>query len=830
MRLTSLRGKWRAAAEAAVSMAVDEQRRREAQARQSLLGELQQAIAAIRQEQRLQLLVCDDEDAYFRLLLSSEGTEKDRELVEVLTKVDRDLKKFANEGCDIENPPSSMNNNRASSFSSSSAEAAAMRRSALNQLLPFERSVPVFAKLMPFQQDAVRWLVDTCFVKGLSCILADDMGLGKTVQAIAMLSALQALRRAACPATSRPRAQKSRSRGKVGASLNDDEAGVHITLVLSPLSTIPHWVAEFERFGLLSSFRVFPLNGLREEREAMAGAALDYIDHLSDDEESSNDEGAGMRRDVVIVAPHDMFAKPLTGKFSKLRSVTYSCLIVDEAQRLKNTECGLYRVLTTSLRLAPGATKLILTGTPLQNNILELFALLEFLLPASFSKKRHAEIALLMDRLLKKKTGGSVSQDYELQMLLCKRVHRLFGPLMLRREKVDVLDQLPRKDEHTITCPIVPFQRWLLELATTGTMRLPAFGYGKSAAARKILLHPYMVRHDFYIDDNIVRCCGRMILLDFMLNFFIRTKHKTLIFVWNTTVIDIIVTYLEFKQIGYVVLDGRVSTADRQTRISSFFDDPTFAVPVFILSKGAGGVGLNLQAADTVILFDTDYNPMKDVQALSRAFRVGQDKHVKVFRLHCDHPVEKRTAAIVSQKVLLSDKVVLAGKYDRESTDEQREAIVRRLLAVNGDGSTEELTHCVEESGKMERDDDDDGSAEEARDDQEAPRRAADIITAAAAAAEPPSPPVDVFAAIDDALLKVPEAEYRAFCEAAAGLLPRTVDETALMEAGFARQFLPTLAVQGRVAAPRPPRSVHHHDLFGSDDTTCTGSRKRPRE
>ncbi|KAF8819061.1 hypothetical protein IE077_000222 [Cardiosporidium cionae] len=196
---------------------------------------------------------------------------------------------------------------------------------------------------------------------------------------------------------------------------------------------------------------------------------------------------------------------------------------------------------------------------------------------------------------------------------------------------------------------------------------------------RKIVNHPYLFLDEYLINDDLYRVAGKFEVLDRMLPKFLHFKHKILIFSQMTQLMDIFGDYLTFKGIKYHRLDGAIGLQERKERMD-FFNDPEDDTLVFMLSTRAGGLGLNLQAADTVILFDSDFNPHQDLQAACRAHRVGQQNEVRVFRLITISGVEELILTKAQHKLNIDEKVIQAGMFNTGSTDEDREERLRSIL------------------------------------------------------------------------------------------------------------------------------------------------------
>ena len=513
--------------------------------------------------------------------------------------------------------------------------------------------------LLPFQVEGVMWMYHHLFQNGLNGVLADDMGLGKTVQTIAFLYVLM---------------------------MEKNHFGPH--MICAPLSTVGNWQSEFERFAP-GAFRVISLSDFGDDESIRKFLKQKKGSTWSRPSAGGSSWANGGPTEYnhpyggdVVIVPHHTFARKLRRTQSQLlNQVQWEYIVVDEAQRIKSKESVLYR------RLAKASAKyrLALTGTPLQNDVEEVWSVLSFLMPKHFTDNDTARMGTVFQALKEQQRrrkreekraeaeGDETNEDLiedidEKEVAMCLQIHRLLRPLFLRRAKAAVLGQLPKKEEHVIHCPLSAMQREWLSDATKCK---------NAQEARKILLHPYLMMEEFRINEDVARDSGKARVIDAMLKFLISTGHKTLIFCAWTKPLDVIETLLWVRKWPYVRLDGMTKSEDRPGLIAKFHEDPS--VQVFLLSKGAGGVGLNLQVADTVILLDVDYNPQRDIQALSRVYRVGQTKDVKVYRLITDTAVEQRMFDIASTKQKMERKVIQAGGYDLHTTDAERDGLLRTL-------------------------------------------------------------------------------------------------------------------------------------------------------
>ncbi|CAD7080477.1 unnamed protein product [Hermetia illucens] len=515
-----------------------------------------------------------------------------------------------------------------------------------------QASILVNGKLKEYQIKGLEWLV-SLYNNNLNGILADEMGLGKTIQTIGLITYLM-------------------ERKKVNGPF----------LVIVPLSTLPNWVLEFEKWApavVVVSYKGSPA-GRRSVQNQMRATKFN-----------------------VLLTTYEYVIKDK----AVLAKLQWKYMIIDEGHRMKNHHCKLTQVLNTHYN-APH--RLLLTGTPLQNKLPELWALLNFLLPSifkscsTFEQWFNAPFAT---------TGEKVELNEEETILIIRRLHKVLRPFLLRRLKKEVESQLPDKVEYIIKCEMSGLQRVLYKhmqskgvLLTDGSEK-GKHGKGGAKALmntivqlRKLCNHPFMFQHieEKYCDHigghgvvsgpDLYRVSGKFELLDRILPKLKATNHRVLLFCQMTQCMTIIEDYLGWRQFGYLRLDGTTKAEDRGDLLKKFNakDSDYF---VFLLSTRAGGLGLNLQAADTVVIFDSDWNPHQDLQAQDRAHRIGQRNEVRVLRLMTVNSVEERILAAARYKLNMDEKVIQAGMFDQKSTGSERQQFLQTILHQD-DGDEEE--------------------------------------------------------------------------------------------------------------------------------------------
>ena len=438
------------------------------------------------------------------------------------------------------------------------------------------------------------------------------MGLGKTVQTIAFLSMLH--------------------RYKTNGPF----------LVVVPVSTIRNWEREFAKWAPHIYLTTYTGN-----QEARRLIRLHEFHHSS----KKVSKGKNFKFEVLLTSYNMIMQDDST-----LRKFKYEVLVVDEVQRLKNQTSKLFR----SLFHYDINFKLLLTGTPLQNTLQELFVLLHFLDPESFPSEKGF-LSQFGDDVL---TGEQH----------ISKLHKLLAPHMLRRVKADVLDGLPGKEEFIVRVEMSEMQleyyRAILTrnyniLCGTNTGRTTKISLTNIVTElQKCCNHPFLFQGaepptksaDEAI-ELLVKSSGKLLLLDKMLDRLKAHGHRVLIFSQMTRMLDILEDYLFYKDYSYERIDGSITGPERQERIDRFNaeDSDHFC---FLLSTRAGGLGINLATADTVIIYDSDWNPHNDIQALSRAHRIGQEKRVMIYRMVTRSSVEESIIQRAKKKMMIEYLVV----------------------------------------------------------------------------------------------------------------------------------------------------------------------------
>lgn len=444
-------------------------------------------------------------------------------------------------------------------------------------------------QLHAYQLEGLNWLRYS-WGQGTDTILADEMGLGKTIQTITFLYSLY---------------KEGHCKGPF--------------LVSVPLSTIINWEREFETWA--PDFYVVTYVGDKDARTVIREHELSF------------EEGAvrGGNKACKIRTNSVKFHVLLTSyelvsiDAALLSSVEWAVLVVDEAHRLKNNQSKFFRILNSyNIRY-----KLLLTGTPLQNNLEELFHLLNFLCPDKFNDLNSFQNEF-----------ADLAKEEQV-----KRLHDMLGPHMLRRLKADVLKNMPTKSEFIVRVELSPMQKkYYKYILTRNFEALNSRTGGQQVSLLNIMMdlkkccnHPYLfpvasqeapsLPNGMYEINALTKASGKLVLLQKMLRLLKEQGHRVLIFSQMTKMLDILEDFLEGEGYKYERIDGGITGTMRQDAIDRF-NAPGAQQFVFLLSTRAGGLGINLATADTVVIYDSDWNPHNDIQAFSRAHRIGQANKV----------------------------------------------------------------------------------------------------------------------------------------------------------------------------------------------------------
>ncbi|XP_044064783.1 chromodomain-helicase-DNA-binding protein 4 isoform X5 [Siniperca chuatsi] len=477
--------------------------------------------------------------------------------------------------------------------------------------------------LHPYQLEGLNWLRFS-WAQATDTILADEMGLGKTVQTAVFLYSLY---------------KEGHSKGPF--------------LVSAPLSTIINWEREFEMWA--PDMYVVTYVGDKDSRAVIRENEFSFEGNAI----RGGKKASKMKKDStvkfhVLLTSYEL----ITIDQAVLGSIEWACLVVDEAHRLKNNQSKFFRVLNNY----PLQHKLLLTGTPLQNNLEELFHLLNFLTPERFNN---------LEGFLEE--FADIAKEDQI-----KKLHDMLGPHMLRRLKADVFKHMPSKTELIVRVELSPMQKKYYKFILTRNFEaLNTRGGGNQVSLLNVVMdlkkccnHPYLfpaaateapkLPNGMYEGNALTKSSGKLMLLQKMMRKLKEGGHRVLVFSQMTKMLDLLEDFLENEGYKYERIDGGVTGNLRQEAIDRFNAPgaPQFA---FLLSTRAGGLGINLASADTVIIYDSDWNPHNDIQAFSRAHRIGQNRKVMIYRFVTKASVEERITQVAKKKMMLTHLVVRPG-------------------------------------------------------------------------------------------------------------------------------------------------------------------------
>ncbi|KAF8323155.1 hypothetical protein DL93DRAFT_632947 [Clavulina sp. PMI_390] len=495
-------------------------------------------------------------------------------------------------------------------------------------------------KLKPFQLDGLRWLFN-CWWNHQHCILADEMGLGKTVQIATFIGTLVR------------------------------EKKIFPILIVVPNSTITNWVREMELWA--PGVRVVMFAGSAKSREIIAQYEL-----VNPSTQSSK------LAYHVLLATYDSITNPRDfGPIFK-RVPRWEVTIVDEGQRLKSDGSLIFK----RMKELNSKHRILMTGTPINNNIREMFNLLNYLDPDVWNDLPAYEAKFDPDNLTEE---------------LVKELHGILRPYFLRRVKADVMKDLPRKHEVIVPVNMTTLQLEVWKSILNNSPQLLA-NLAQNAAQvqggttvklsgkvnmnnalmqiRKSLQHPYLVSLELEqptdsraeAHKQLVEASTKLRFLQMMLPKLKARGHRVLLFSQFTIALNIIEDFLMGEGYKYLRLDGDTPSRQRQKDMDAF-NKPGADYFIYILSTKAGGVGINLWSADVVILHDVDFNPHNDLQAIARAHRMGQKKPVLVFTLMVKDSAEEKMVEIGKKKLIL-DHVIVKKMDDEDVQDNSLQSML----------------------------------------------------------------------------------------------------------------------------------------------------------
>ena len=495
----------------------------------------------------------------------------------------------------------------------------------------------IYPSLFSYQQTGVQWLWEL-YSQQVGGIIGDEMGLGKTIQIIAFL------------------------------------AGLHYSgmlkkpvIVVCPATVMKQWVNEFHRWWPPLRVSILHTSGsgmLNVRREAEIEDELEYEDYSGGSTRSKSHKSAKMILDRVTRDGHVLVTtySGLQTYAELLIPTDWGYAVLDEGHKIRNPNTAI-TIYCKELRTH---NRVILSGTPMQNNLTELWSLFDFIFPmrlgtlVSFRTQFETPI----------KMGGYANASnlqVETAMKCAETLKDTISPYLLQRYKIDVAADLPKKSERVLFCKLTKLQRdsyeWFLD-----SEEMKSIIAGKRQALygvdilRKICNHPDLVEHKTLSKKvgyayGSGHKSGKMQVVKALLEMWKKRGHKTLLFAQHRIMLDILERFIKgMEGFKYRRMDGSTNIKDRQDLVDEFNRDQN--IHVFLLTTKVGGLGVNLTGADRVIIYDPDWNPSTDVQARERAWRLGQKREVEIYRLMTAGTIEEKIYHRQIFKQFLTNKIL----------------------------------------------------------------------------------------------------------------------------------------------------------------------------
>lgn len=496
----------------------------------------------------------------------------------------------------------------------------------------------IFPALFDYQKTGVEWLWEL-YSQNVGGIVGDEMGLGKTIQAISFVAGLHYSKMLTKP-----------------------------VIVVCPATVMKQWVNEFHRWwpalrvSILHSSGTGMLNTRREEqleRDMELRSYGDYDDTLTGAGKAAKKIVEKVKRDGhVLVTTYT----GLQTYAEFLVPVDWETAILDEGHKIRNPDAA----VTIHCKELRTPSRIILSGTPMQNNLVELWSLFDFIFPMRLGTlvnfRNQFELPI--------KRGGYANAsnlDFETAVQCAETLKDAVSPYLLQRFKVDVAADLPQKKEQVLFCKLTRQQRQAYEgFLGSDDMRSIADGkrqmlYGIDLL-RKICNHPDLIDHKdlskkAHYDYGAAYKSGKMQVVKELLSLWVKGGHKTLLFAQHRIMLDILEKYIgRLPGINYRRMDGETPIKNRQDMVDEFNNDPN--LHVFLLTTKVGGLGVNLTGANRVIIYDPDWNPSTDIQARERSWRLGQKREVEIYRLMSAGTIEEKIYHRQIFKQFLTNKVL----------------------------------------------------------------------------------------------------------------------------------------------------------------------------
>ena len=497
----------------------------------------------------------------------------------------------------------------------------------------------IFPSLFNYQQTGVQWLWEL-YSQQVGGIVGDEMGLGKTIQIIAFLAGLHYSKKITKP-----------------------------ILVVAPATVMKQWVNEFHtwwppfRVSILHSSGSGMINVGRESR--YEDELMSTLPNSANPKPVTKDQKSA-RRIVERVAKE---GHVLVTTYSGLQSYAnlliptdWEYAVLDEGHKIRNPNTAV-TIYCKELRTA---NRVILSGTPMQNNLVELWSLFDYVFPMRLGTlvnfRQQFEFPI--------RQGGyanATNLQVQTAMKCAETLKDTISPYLLQRFKADVASDLPKKSEQVVYCPLTKLQRDAYK-AFLGSDDLKAIMSGKRQVLygidilRKICNHPDLQNHKVLApktdyDYGSGSKSGKLKVVKNLLELWKEQGHKTLLFAQHRIMLDILEKFIRsMRGLKYHRMDGATAISARQSLVDDFNNNP--ALHVFLLTTKVGGLGINLTGADRVIIYDPDWNPSTDVQARERAWRLGQKREVKIYRLMTPGTIEEKIFNRQMFKQVLINKVL----------------------------------------------------------------------------------------------------------------------------------------------------------------------------